>query len=454
MNTPLYNSLSELIDKNTLRMHMPGHKGKAYFKPFDSIFPYDFTETPQTGNLYEEDGAIREAELLAAKLYKAYDCHFLTGGSTEGIHAMLGAICSDGGSVLLDRNCHKSVTAACALFDLKPYFVYPEILEPYGFGGKLSLESTEKQLKAHPEIKAMLIVSPNYYGIIQDIKALADLCHSYNVKLLVDAAHGAHFPAINLKSPIELGADVAVLSAHKTLPALGQGAYLIMNDTVDSKAIRQTESMVCTSSPSYPIMVSLDLARDWLQNTNDYKLCAERVKDIREFINNNTAFTALTPNENFDLDSTRLTICTAKTGVSGHQILKKLDSEFNIVCEMADDRNIVCIMTGIDSKYDFEQLKNAFLACSTGLTDDILPDIIPDLPEPKQAISIRKAWFSKNKTINIKDAEGKICARPITPYPPGIPVVFSGEEITAKHIEFLTKRCYNTVSEVLICTEF
>ena len=104
MNTPLYNSLSELIDKNTLRMHMPGHKGKAYFKPFDSIFPYDFTETPQTGNLYEEDGAIREAELLAAKLYKSYDCHFLTGGSTEGIHAMLGAICSDGGSVLLDRN--------------------------------------------------------------------------------------------------------------------------------------------------------------------------------------------------------------------------------------------------------------------------------------------------------------------------------------------------------------
>ena len=120
------------------------------------------------------------------------------------------------------------------------------------------------------------------------------------------------------------------------------------------------------------------------------------------FINSsNTAFTALTPNENFDLDSTRLTICTAKTGISGHQILKKLDNEFNIVCEMADDRNIVCIMTGIDSKYDFEQLKNAFLACSAGLTDDIFPDIIPNLPEPKQAISIRKSWFSKNKTINI-----------------------------------------------------
>lgn len=453
MNTPLYRALSQLIQENTIRMHMPGHKGKPCFKPFDDIFPYDFTETPQTGNLYEQQGVIRDAELLAAKLYKAHDCHFLTGGSTQGIHAAFGTICSDKGAVLLDRSCHKSVAAACALFDLNPYFVYPDILEPYGFGGKLSIEKTEMQLKTHPEIKAMLIVSPNYYGILQDIPALSKLCHNYNVKLIVDAAHGAHFPAINIKSPIELGADAAVLSAHKTLPAMGQGAYLIMSESVDSKMLRQIESMVCTSSPSYPIMLSLDLARDWLENTNDYKLCAERVKEIRNFINTQTAFTALEPSKDIDLDSCRLTICTAKAGVSGHEICERLDNEFKIVCEMADDRNVVCILTAMDSESDFKRLKTAILDCAKGMKTVKTPDIVTDLPEPKQCISVRKAWFSKNKTISVKDAAGKICARPVTPYPPGIPVVFPGEEITPKHVEFLTKRCYNTVSEVLICTE-
>lgn len=453
MNTPLYDSLTNIIKENTLRMHMPGHKGKPVFYPFDDIFPYDFTETDQTGNLYEEEGAIREAEILSAKYYGSDDCHFLTGGSTQGIHAMLGAICGDGGEVLLDRSCHKSVASACALFDLKPYFVYPETIEPYGFGGNLSLQQIEKQLKAHENIKAMLVVSPNYYGVIQDIKGLSELCGKYNVKLLVDSAHGAHFPAVNVKSPVQMGADIAVLSGHKTLPVMGQGAYLIMNKTIDAKELRRFESMVCTSSPSYPIMLSLDLARNWLENTDLYLEVAKQTANIREFINEKTAFTALTESEDLLLDPCRLTVCTAKTGISGHQIHERLQKEFNIVCEMADDRNIVLILTGMDTENDFENIKNALLACSNGLFGDKTPDKLSIPTEIIRRISVRKAWFCKYKTINIKDAVGKICARPITPYPPGIPIVFSGEEITAKHVEFLTKRCYNTVSEVLICAE-
>lgn len=448
-NAPLYEALQALASRDTLRFHMPGHKGKPIFEAYAGVFALDFTETYDTGNLYEGVGPIREAERCAASYYGAADCHFLTGGSTQGVQAMLCTAAASGGTVLLDRTAHKSAVSACALFDLIPHFVYPLTTPPFGFGGLLSLTDTENALRAHPEAEAMLVVSPNYYGVLQNIPALAALCHRYGKRLLVDAAHGAHLPAVGIPSPVAQGADAAILSAHKTLPCLGQGALLLLGQGIDGKALRAAESMVGTSSPSYTVMASIDLARAWLEGEggNAYAYVAREVTSLRAWLRENTVFLPLEGPEPH-LDPCRLTLCCARTELTGRALADRLYAEYGIACEMADDRNAVFIMTGADSTVDLLRLRRALHHCSRGRKAASEPDAMPDLPHSARVISVRDAWFSPRRSTPLTEAEGLVCARPVTPYPPGIPVLWPGEKITAAHIEFLTKRCYTTIREI------
>ena len=165
MNTPLYHALRALSQKHTARFHMPGHKGKDVLPDFGSILPLDFTEVYETGNLYTGEGPIRQAEEQAARFYHAPDCHFLTGGSTQGIHTMLYAAAGAGADVLFDRNCHKSAAHAAAMLDLSPAFVFPKPIEPFGIPGLLCLDDIDRALSQNPSIRAMLVTSPNYYGV-------------------------------------------------------------------------------------------------------------------------------------------------------------------------------------------------------------------------------------------------------------------------------------------------
>lgn len=455
-DTPLYTALRELAGRQTARFHMPGHKGRGMFDDFAGVFALDFTETYETGNLYEGEGPILLAERRAAAYYGAADCHFLTGGSTQGVQAMLAAVCGDGGTVLLDRACHKSTASACALFNLTPHFVYPKPLEPFGFCAALDLAETQALLRAHPEAAALLVVSPNYYGVMQDIPALARLCHKYGKRLLVDAAHGAHFPALGLPSPVALGADAAVLSAHKTLPSLGQGAYLLLGAGLDGDALRAAESMVGTSSPSYPILASLDLARAWLEDEGKaaYVWAAEQTAALRAWLPAHTALDTLTEaNAGLPLDPCRLTVCCARTGQSGHALAGRLYAAHGVACEMADDRNLVCIISGADTPQNLARLRQGLEDVSRGLSRGPAPAGLPAPPEARRALSVRRAWFAPRRTVPVHKAAGAVCARPVTPYPPGVPVLWPGEEIERKHVEFLTGRCYNTVSEVQICAK-
>ena len=452
-DAPLYEALRALAARRTTRMHMPGHKGQPLFDAFAGVFPLDFTETYDTGNLYEQTGPIRLAEQRAAAYYQAADCHFLTGGSTQGVQAMLAAACGDGGTILLDRSCHKSAASACALFDLTPHFLSPAPLAPFGVGAALDLDEAEALLRRHPQAAALLVVSPNYYGVMQDIPALAALCHRYGKKLLVDAAHGPHLPALGLPSPVALGADAAVMSAHKTLPCLGQGAYLIFGEGMDGRALRAAEGMVGTSSPSYPILASLDLARAWLEGEGRiaYAAAADRTAALRAWLAAHTPLIPLTGSDAPRLDPCRLTVCCAPAGLSGHALSDRLYDAYGIACEMADDRNLVCILTGADRAEDFAALCDALCAVTAGRAAVPPPDSLPLPPPARQGCPVRRAWFAPRRTVPLAQAAGCICARPVTPYPPGVPVLWPGEEIERKHIEFLTERCYNTVSEVQIC---
>lgn len=449
---PLFHALQLLATGDSARFHMPGHKGEPLFHTFAEVFAIDFTETYGTGNLYLGDGPIRDAEVAAALYFGAADCFFLTGGSTQGIMAMLAAAVGRGGSVLLDRECHKSVCHACALLDITPYFVSAPLLEPFAVSGELPAQAVEQQLVAHPDIRAVLVTSPTYYGVRRALPALADLCRAFGKLLLVDAAHGAHFPAVGLLAPIAEGADMAVLSMHKTLPCLGQGAVLLSGKGVDRRALRENTALFGTSSPSYPVMASIDLARAYTEGPgrDAYRRSAEACAALREYIGRRTGFTALDETHFPALDPCRLTVCTAGTDATGHRLADMLWSEYGVACEMADDRNAVFILTGADTGASLHRLRRGLRRISARRHETLPPPAAAPFPPAERVMRVRDAWFANTGRVEPAAAEGLVCARPVTPYPPGVPLLWPGEKITRAHIELIRERWYNEIGEITV----
>lgn len=450
INAPLFHTLQLLATGDGARFHMPGHKGQPIFSSYADIFSIDYTETYHTGNLYQGFGPIRDAEVAAAQYFHAEDCFFLTGGATQGIFAMLATVVGEGGSVLLDRECHQSVCHACALLDITPYFFSASCLTPFSISGSLPLEDARHILWNHPEIKAVLVTSPTYYGVCRDMSALSEICQAYHVKLLVDSAHGAHFPAVGLSVPTMEGAALAVVSTHKTLPCMGQSAALLISAGVNRRLLRENTALFGTSSPSYPILASIDLARAYMEETgkNTYRRAAEYCARLRQFVALHTPFLPLTTETTPVLDPCRLTICTAGTNFSGHQLANRLWSERGIACEMSDAYNVVFILTGADSFVAVRRLRNALRHFSEQCRPRPMPEPAPAFPPAERILSVREAWFSPVERVPLEEAEGRICARPVTPYPPGVPLLWSGEKITAAHVALLQKRWYNTISDI------
>lgn len=451
---PLFHALQLLVVGDSARFHMPGHKGQPVFETFAEMFAIDFTETHGTGNLYLGEGPIRDAEIAAALYFRADDCFFLTGGSTQGNLAMLATAIGNGGSVLLDRGCHKSVCHACALLDITPHFVTADPLQDDSILGGISPEAVEATLRAHPEIRGVFLTSPTYYGICHDTQAIASVCHRHGARLLVDAAHGAHFKALGIKMPIECGADLAVLSIHKTLPCLGQGAVLLMKKDIDRKALRENTSLFGTSSPSYPILASIDLARAYMEEMGEakYLKAAENCIAFRHFINTSTVFSALDNTSHEALDPCRLTVSTRSTSLTGSEASDLLWEQFGIACEMDDYDHIVFIFTANDSIVNLRRLRAAFKKLSH-LCQGALPRTkvsFGAFPRTERVMSVRDAWFAPRRRVPARLAIGKICARPVTPYPPGIPLLWPGEKITTAHIELLQKKWYNIEEEIQI----
>ncbi|MCQ5130462.1 DegT/DnrJ/EryC1/StrS family aminotransferase [Butyricicoccus faecihominis] len=449
---PLYHALQLMATGDAARFHMPGHKGEPVFTTYADLFAIDFTETYGTGNLYLGEGPIRDAEVAAACYFEAGDCFFLTGGSTQGVLAMLATAAGAGGSVLLDRGCHKSVCTACALLDLTPYFFSSELIEPFAVPGALDIAEAERQLIAHPEIRAVMLTSPTYYGVRRDIPAFADLCAAYGKKLLVDAAHGAHFPAVGLPTPIAEGADLAVLSIHKTLPCLGQGAALLMGDRIDRRGLRENTALFGTSSPSYPILSSIDLARAYVEGPGHiaYLRAATACEELRRFVDARTRFSALGTGDFPDLDPCRLTVSTAGTDMTGQTLSDTLWSEFGVACEMADERNAVFILTCSDTGSSLRRLRRALRKISRRAQKGEVPHPAAPFPPAERVLSVRQAHFSHHGRVPVETAAGMVCARPVTPYPPGIPLLWPGEKITDSHIELLQERWYNKVDDIYV----
>lgn len=410
---------------------MPGHKGKMP-ENFPNPFEIDFTEISKTGNLFLADGPIHNSEKMYANYFGAKEIIYLTGGSTQGIFTAV--FSAKPNKILVDRNSHKALCNALGLLDLDPEFIAPEVNEEFAIPCEICPEKLEEKLKKSPEIDVVFITSPNYYGIYSDIEKISRICHENDAVLIVDEAHGCHFNAIGIKNAISCGADIAVTSAHKTTDSLGQGAILMTNLT--DLNLRKNASIFGTSSPSYLIMSSIEIA---LANIDKYTLFKDEVALVRNEISKSTKFRVL---DLLNMDCCRLVLNCNDFAKNAIEIADFLENEYNIVPEMTDFNNIVFILTPSDEK--LSELVEVLIKISEKLEKNSRKkEFSYKKLEYRREISIRQAMFSRYISKNICDAIGEISAEIIAPYPPGVPIVYPGEIILKSHIEYIEKVCYN-----------
>ena len=443
MNAPLYEALAALAEKGEVRMHMPGHKGRA-MTPLFSAAAIDYTEIPPTGNLYTGEGPIAEAEALAAAAWGAPGAYFLTGGSTQGVLAGLALCAAPGETILLDRNAHKSFFSAAALLDLRPVYLCGP-----------TAEGVSAALAAHPEIKTVCLTSPTYDGRILDIPAIAAACRASGARLFVDGAHGAHFPFVGRGGcAVALGADASVCSAHKTLPALGSAAVLFTSGDFSAAEVRSRTALFGTSSPSYPVMASIDWARAYLEGEGGarYREAAARTAALRRAVNRRGVFHALTEEDGLTLDPTRLTVDTARAGLDGRKAGELLEQTFHIWPEMDDRRGVVCILTCADGAEEFARLEEAFQKLEAFAGGAPLPPCPPP-PAPEICRTVRQAIFGPRCRLPLGQARGRIAAASIAPYPPGVPVAAPGERITGEILDYFKTIGYPLDEPVFVLEE-
>lgn len=434
--TPLYDAIRAYAGQNPARFHMPGHKGNFLPVPeLQSIAPLDVTEVEPTGDLFSGGEPFDQAQALWARHFGMEYCLFLTGGSTLGLHAALSLFCRPGNQVLIDRGCHRAVYNAMALLDLEPVYLPRPWRTGEGIAGPISPQDVENLLDSHPNIKTVCITSPTYSGMLSDVAQLSHLIHARSGKLIVDGAHGAHLPFLGVDA--FTGCDALICSAHKTLPALGQSALLFTNG-VDPRRVRQITSVFGSSSPSYPMMISLDCARDYLEGegTEEYRRVARRTVALR------AAFPSLQEGE-LRLDPTRLTL----TSPDGNALARALEGE-NIWPEMADSGHVVLILTAQDREEDLHRLEEALERHR-----DLLgaPPILPPPPLPQPACSLREALFAPVERLPLSDCLGRVAAGQLAPYPPGVPVVAPGEVILEKELAYLKEIGYNNSDVPVLC---
>jgi arginine/lysine/ornithine decarboxylase len=441
MNDRYEKSLPDMLgsyaESGAARFHMPGHKGRGmegFFKGGTAM--WDITEISGSDDLSSPSGVLKKAQDLCALAFGAARTFFLVNGSTAGVIAMM-LIAAKRGRVLISRDCHRSVISGAFLSGADCGFVMPSYSEKLGRYGLPSARDIEDSLRSRPA-GTVLITSPNYAGLCADLPEISRVVHAHGARLIVDAAHGAHFPFSKYLPASPAGyADMWVNSAHKTLNALGQAALLHIADPDDEREVLSALSHIQTSSPSYLLMASLDWARHCAEMPGVWDEHCKKMIGLSEIIGSLPGLSVLRPREDmgaFDADVTRITVDTRQRGITGVTALNHLQNR-NVIPEMADEQGVTFIMTPSDDPSWHDMLFDALRTLPYGLEE------IP--PQPKvyaaaeTVMSIRIAMTADVERVPIEKAAGRVAAQSFGPYPPGIALVVPGERIEKKHVMFL-----------------
>lgn len=447
---PLFEALMKHKKQQPISFHVPGHKNGLVFpkqmsRHYQDLLRIDVTELTHLDDLHAPTGVIAEAQTLLAAAYQADKSYFLVNGTTVGNLAMILSVCEENDIVLVQRNCHKSILNGLKLAKVIPVFLQPTFDQEWKVAGGVSLETVQTAINMYPQAKAIILTSPNYYGLTTDLKAIITEAHRQQMPVLVDEAHGAHFIIGEPFPPsaVQLGADIVVQSAHKTLPAMTMGSYLHVNEgRICLQQLEDRLQMLQSSSPSYPIMGSLDIARSYVATFTKQDLESNMMK-VDEFtaqLRKNKQINVLRFSQDHG-DPLKITL-QSTINVSGFALQQQLEQE-GVYPELADPFNVLFVFPLLKKSIDYpieqivEKITIAINKAATSTPKEQNYFITSFNELSCLAIDFDQMIGLKRELVSIEKSIGKIAAEMIIPYPPGIPLILEGEKITIEHIQQL-----------------
>lgn len=487
--SPLEKYFQHYNEKKLLPLHMPGHQRK---RDMGTALPYayDYTEVEELDNLHAPEGILQEAMNRTAAYYGCSNCFYLVNGSSSGLQAGIFTLLEEGDEVVVARNCHRSVFYALSLRKAKIHFLLPEFWEDFSCFGSVSLKEVERLLREFPKSKALIFTSPSYEGVVSDVEGIARLCHENGLSLLVDEAHGAHFSpkrgASFPESAISLGADLVVQSPHKTLCSLTQSAWILGNgERYSREKLSFYLSIFQTTSPSYPLMLSLEKATTLLETEGEdlFSHWKEVMESFREKAKGLSYFSFLWEKEEacFAMDFSKIFL--RALGIPklrlGRDLAKLLREDYGIESEMHSGENLLLMTGPFISEEDMDRLFIALKDIERRLGDenrqkpgdergkqaeeergketgDEMSELIagsapslqslPSLQSKILSSALYQISITDNtlqiseglkegEELSLRDGEGRICLEYLSLYPPGIPLLFPGEKLTAEKIQ-------------------
>lgn len=464
---PVYEALEEFKQKRIVPFDVPGHKrgkGNKELRGFlgEQCLTVDVNSMKPLDNLCHPVSVIKEAEELAADAFGAAHAFFMVGGTTSSVQAMILSVCKRGDKIIMPRNVHRSVINALVLCGAVPVYINPQMEKKLGITLGMSVADVEKTIKKHPEAKAVLVNNPTYYGICSNIKKIVKLAHSYGMAVLADEAHGTHFYFGDHMplSAMAAGADFASVSMHKSGGSLTQSSLLLCGKQVNAGYVRQIINLTQTTSGSYLLMSSLDISRRNLA-LNGSKIF-QKVTDIAEYarqeINQIKDFYAFSKelingDTVYDYDITKLSVNTLATGLAGIEVYDLLRDEYDIQIEFGDIGNILAYISVGDGNKNIERLIGALYEIRRRFKKDRNGMMVQEYLNPKVVVSPQEAFYAEKDAVPVKDSIGGICSEFVMCYPPGIPILAPGEEITRDIVDYIQyakeKGCFLTGTEDL-----
>jgi len=451
--TPLFTALKAHHKSNVVPFDVPGHKHGRGLKEFtdyvgSTVMEIDVNSMKCLDNICNPIGVIKEAEELAAHAYGSDKAFFLVNGTTSGVQAMIMSACQPGDKIILPRNAHKSAVSGLILSGAIPIYIQPEINSELGIAMGVTVESVEEAIGRHPDAKAVFLINPTYYGATSNIKDIVRVARRNAMTVLVDEAHGAHmnfhddFPM----SAMEAGADMSAVSTHKTGGSLTQSSLLLLREgNIDPFIVKKNLALMQTTSASYLLMASIDVARKQLaiEGTELLQGVLDLTREARESINNIKGLYAFgteligTPGAHY-FDESKLGVNVRKLGLTGFEVYDILIDKYNIQVELADYYNILAIISLGDTKEQLDALVAALGDIAEKYKkDEEIKVVNAFLKNPDVIVSPRDAFYSNKKAVKFEDAEGEISGESIMAYPPGIPIVSPGERISKDIIQHI-----------------
>lgn len=448
---PVYEALLKFRNNRIVPFDVPGHKrGRGNKELVDLLgqqcVGIDVNSMKPLDNLCHPVSVIRRAEELAAEAFGASYAFLMVGGTTSSVQSMVLSVCKKGDKIILPRNVHRSVINALVLNGAIPVYVNPDMDKELGIALGMKVSQVEQAIEENPEAVAVLVNNPTYYGICSDVKRIVALAHRHGMKVLADEAHGTHFYfGENMPvSAMAAGADMASVSMHKSGGSLTQSSFLLVGPAMNPGYVRQIINLTQTTSASYLLLASLDISRRnlALRGREEFGKVTALAEYARNEINRIGGYYAYTSelingDSIFDFDKTKLTVNTLDIGLAGIEVYDILRDEYDIQVELGDIANVLAYISIGDREREIERLVSALAEIRRKYSRDSTGMFSQEYIDPRVVASPQSAFYADKESLPLEQTQGRVCSEFVMCYPPGIPILAPGEEITREILDYI-----------------